>query len=213
MHQHPSPNSGPRKNGLTPEIIVIHYTAMQSAGAALQRLCDPVAEVSAHYLIDRQGRVTQMVPEEQRAWHAGQGEWHGQDDINSRSVGIELDNTGAHPFPEPQMAALERLIRAIMHRWDIPPQNVIGHSDMAPGRKQDPGPRFDWARLAMQGLAQPAAVTAHPAAPTADRFRARAKKAGFSAPVDDETLLRAVRLRFRPWATGPLAPEDLSVLG
>jgi N-acetylmuramoyl-L-alanine amidase len=180
---------------------------MESAEAALERLCDPAAEVSAHYLVDRKGETTRMVPEEARAWHAGAGEWRGLQDINSRSIGIELDNFGTMPFPEPQMATLEALLREIMTRWDIRPEDVIGHSDMAPGRKIDPGPRFDWARLARQGLAGP--VTA--ANDTPADFVLAARTSGFTAPVDEATLLAATRLRFAPWREGPLGPEDLNL--
>jgi N-acetylmuramoyl-L-alanine amidase len=178
---------------------------MASAEAALARLSDPAAEVSAHYLIDRRGAVTQLVDEAQRAWHAGEGSWRGQEDINSRSIGIELDNTGDTPFSEPLMAALESLLAGILARWRIPPEDVIGHSDLAPGRKQDPGPRFDWARLARQGLAGP--TTAPGEAP--DDFRTAARQAGFTADVEADALLAATRLRFAPWRRGPLVPEDL----
>ncbi|WP_299964237.1 N-acetylmuramoyl-L-alanine amidase [uncultured Roseobacter sp.] len=211
MRWQASPNHGPRRDGLTPTIIVIHYTAMASAQAAITRLCDPAAEVSAHYVICRTGAATQLIAEESRAWHAGQGEWHGQPDINSRSIGIELDNAGTHPFPESQMSALETLLRDIRTRWPIAPHNIIGHSDMAPGRKSDPGPRFDWTRLARQGLA--ARAGQHDAAPaTPASFRRAARSAGFTATADDATLLAAVRLRFRPHATGPLQPQDISAL-
>jgi N-acetylmuramoyl-L-alanine amidase len=210
---YPSPNFGPRRDGLTPTIVVIHYTAMTSLEAALDRLCDPEAEVSAHYLIGKQGENLQLVDEAERAWHAGQGTWRGFADINSRSIGIELDNTGLHPFPEPQMQALERLLRDLIRRWAIAPGDVIGHSDMAPGRKQGPGPRFDWARLARQHLAAPGGTQPGPSTPGPDAFRAVARAAGYSAEVDDQTLLDAVRLRFRPHATGPLAPEDFTALG
>jgi N-acetylmuramoyl-L-alanine amidase len=206
IEAHPSPNCGPRRGGLLPRLVVIHYTAMESCAAALARMCDPAAEVSAHYLIGLEGRVLRLVPEDQRAWHAGAGEWAGMDDINSRSIGIELDNRGTHPFPESQMAALEALLRGIMSRHGIPPEGVIGHSDMAPGRKSDPGPRFDWARLARQGLARGAGQGA---APELSRFRTLARAAGYTAPVDDETLLAALRLRYRPFARGPLVPADL----
>ncbi|MEX0304113.1 MAG: N-acetylmuramoyl-L-alanine amidase [Leisingera sp.] len=209
---HPSPNSGPRRDGLAPSLIVLHYTAMQSAAAALDRLCDPAAEVSAHYLIGADGTIWQMVAEESRAWHAGAGEWKGREDINSRSIGIELDNSGTHPFSAPQMAALEDLMRGIMQRWSIAPSGVIGHSCMAPGRKSDPGPRFDWARLARQGLATAAGTKGTLHRPSAEQFREAACKAGFTAPADDETLLEAVRLRFRPWAHGPLTAEDIQAL-
>lgn len=209
--RHPSPNFGPRRDGLRPSLVVIHYTAMASAEAALARLCDSEAEVSAHYLISGRGEVTQMVDEDQRAWHAGAGDWAGMTDINSRSIGIELDNRGTHPFSEPQMAALEKLLRGILQRWNIAPEGVIGHSDMAPGRKLDPGPRFDWARLARQSLAsmgQPA--TAKPDL-TEKNFISAARAAGFTCKADAETLLTATRLRFAPWRKGPLQSDDFNL--
>ncbi|MEM9577454.1 MAG: N-acetylmuramoyl-L-alanine amidase [Pseudomonadota bacterium] len=206
MRHCPSPNFGPRRDNLEPTIVVIHYTAMQSAEAALARLCDPEAEVSAHYLIARDGIVTRMVEEAERAWHAGAGEWRGLQDINSRSIGIELDNPGDCPFPEPQMAALEALLTEICVRWRIAPEDVIGHSDMAPGRKCDPGPRFDWARLARQGLAGPTQAAA-----TTGDFVTQARSAGFTADVDPDTLLSAVRLRFAPWREGPLTDADAAL--
>jgi N-acetylmuramoyl-L-alanine amidase len=202
-----SPNCGPRRDGLLPDLIVLHYTAMNSAEAAIARLCDPAAEVSAHYLVCAQGRITRMVPEAQRAWHAGAGEWAGRCDINSRSIGIELDNTGTHPFPEPQMAALERLLRGVMARWAIGPARVIGHSDMAPGRKHDPGPHFDWARLERQGLATAACARGGEGCDAAG-FVAAARDAGFTAQADFDTLLRATRLRRAPWRRGPLQMSD-----
>jgi N-acetylmuramoyl-L-alanine amidase len=208
---HPSPNQGPRRDGLRPSIVVIHYTAMLSAAAALERLCDPSAEVSAHYLISGQGDVYQMVEEDQRAWHAGQGEWAGSDDINSRSIGIELDNQGTHPFAEPQMQALERLLKDIMARWKITADGVIGHSDMAPGRKADPGPRFDWARLARQGLAATGKDDPSRKDLTPDSFIAAARLVGFTADVSLDTLLTAARLRFAPWRSGPLCQDDLQL--
>lgn len=182
---------------------------MESAAAALERLCDPSVEVSAHYLIGGDGCIWQMVQEQDRAWHAGVGEWHGQDDINSRSIGIELDNRGNHSFSALQMTALERLLPGIMLRWYIKPAGVIGHSDMAPGRKCDPGGRFDWQRLARQGLAQwpDAGGKAE-----LDQFRALARRAGFTADVPDIVLLEAVRLRFRPWGQGALCAADMAAL-
>ena len=208
LRQHASPNCGPRRDGLLPTLIVIHYTAMENARAAVERLCDPAAEVSAHYLIAASGDVIQMVPENLRAWHAGTGNWAGQGDVNSRSIGIELDNRGTHPFAHAQMNALEELLRGVMARWNIPSEGVIGHSDMAPGRKSDPGPHFDWDRLAQQGLAKK--KCSDPAEPA--HFRARARAAGYTADVDDETLLGAVRLRFRPFARGSLTQQDVAVL-
>ncbi len=212
---HPSPNSGSRRDGLTPSLIVLHYTAMDGAQAALERLCDPVAEVSAHYLIGADGTLWQMVAEESRAWHAGAGEWCGQADINSRSIGIELDNRGTHPFSAAQMAVLEDLMHGIMQRWSIAPAGVIGHSCMAPGRKFDPGPHFDWQRLARQKLAAEGGHGEGPqnASKQPQLFRNLARDAGFTADVDDSTLLQAVRLRYQPWLKGPLQPADFSPLG
>ena len=210
---HPSPNFGPRRDGLRPTLIVLHYTAMRDAASALARLCDPASEVSAHYLIGRDGALWQLVEEGHRAWHAGAGTWAGQGDVNSRSIGIELDNRGDHPFAEAQMATLERLLADIMGRWGIPPEGVIGHSDMAPGRKRDPGPRFDWARLARAGLARaPGRRAAAPAPAGMDQFRRLAGAAGYCTDISDALLLDTVRLRYRPWARGPLNAADLAVL-
>ena len=201
----PSPNFGERRGGLRPSLVGIHYTAMAGCAEARDRLCDPSAEVSAHWLVDRDGRAEQLVDEALRAWHAGAGEWAGQGDVNSRSIGIELQNTGAEPFPEPQMAALERLLSGVLKRWNIPPQGVIGHSDMAPARKADPGPRFDWQRLALQRLS----VWPEPRHP--GDFRADVCRFGYPQ-ADDATLLCAFRLRFRPWAQGPQDATDAALV-
>ncbi len=210
--------------GRGPSLVVIHFTAMASAAEARARLCDPAAEVSAHWLIDRDGTTEQLVDEAQRAWHAGAGSWGGLGDVNSRSIGVELQNRGDEPFAAPQMAALEGLLRGIMDRWAILPQGVIGHSDMAPDRKADPGPRFDWRRLALQGLSvwpdAPGAPPPHPSphlspkrgegAALTDRagFEADLRRFGYPADVPGEVLLAAFRLRFRPWACGPLDATD-----
>jgi len=137
---HPSPNFSSRRGDARPSLVVLHYTGMATASAALARLCDPVAEVSAHYLIAETGVVTALVAEEMRAWHAGAGEWAGITDVNSHSIGIELANDGAEPFAHRQMQALEQMLRGIRARWKIAPNRIIGHSDMAPTRKRDPGP-------------------------------------------------------------------------
>ncbi|WP_435259715.1 N-acetylmuramoyl-L-alanine amidase [Thioclava sp. FR2] len=205
----PSPNFGERRGGVRPSIIVLHYTGMDSCAAARDRLCDPTAEVSAHWLISETGKCEQLVDEAQRAWHAGAGEWAGITDVNSHSIGIELANTGSHPFSEPQMQALESLLRGIMDRWSIPPANVIGHSDMAPARKSDPGPKFDWQRLARLGLA--IWPTPSDTSPDPGQFRPMTRNLGYGDHPDD-LLLRAFRLRFRPHASGPLAEDDLRVL-
>ncbi len=206
--QAPSPNHGPRRGGATPRLVVLHYTAMPSAAAALQRLCDPAAEVSAHYLIGRDGRLWQMVDEAARAWHAGAGAWGGVTDVNSASIGIEIDNDGASPFAARAMATLEALLPGILGRWRIPPQGVIGHECAAPGRKADPGCRFDWRRLALQGLAiWPG--TAAPIPVDAAAFSKALTAIGYP-PVAPDLRLAAFRARFRPAASGPLAPTDMA---
>ncbi len=198
----PSPNFGPRRDGVTPSLIVIHYTAMPTCAEAEARLCDPAAEVSAHWLVSEAGHALPLVDEAMRAWHAGAGEWAGITDVNSASIGIELANPGDAPFPEAQMAALERLLADVMTRHGIPRHRVIGHSDMAPQRKRDPGPRFDWRRLALAGLS----VWPEDGEDGAD-FTASARAFGYpDAPPD--ALLAAFRLRFRPWAEGPLTALD-----
>ncbi len=205
----PSPNFGPRRDGARPELIVLHYTGMADCDEARARLCDPLTEVSAHWLIRADGTTLALVPEEMRAWHAGAGEWQGRGDVNSRSIGIEIDNPGDRPFTEPQMAALEGLLADIMARWSIPPAGVIGHSDMAPDRKRDPGPRFDWRRLARQGLAVWPAD--RHATKTVDRnLETLLDRIGFP-PAAPDIRLAAFRLRFRPWATGPEDADDCRI--
>ncbi|MGM0660313.1 MAG: N-acetylmuramoyl-L-alanine amidase [Pseudomonadota bacterium] len=213
MIRHPSPNFGPRRGGARPDMIVLHYTAMQTAEAALARLCDARTEVSAHYLIGETGCVWHLIDEDMRAWHAGAGQWGAVTDVNSRSIGIELANTGAHPFPAPQMAALEDLAAGLMQRWRIAPERVIGHSDMAPARKHDPGPRFDWRRLARLGLSVwPWAEGAGTV--SMDAFLRHAATFGYRwhGDVTPEDILRAFRARFRPGASGPLAPADCAMI-
>lgn len=183
---------------------MIHYTAMRDCAAAAARLCDPAAEVSAHWLIGNDGAVIALVPEHRRAWHAGAGEWRGRGDVNSRSIGIELDNPGNRPFSEPQMAALERLLAGIFTRWAIAPEGVIAHSDMAPARKSDPGRRFDWCRLARAGLA----VWPEPGA--AEGALVPALRCFGYPDAPEDLLLQAFRLRFRPWARGPATAADLA---
>jgi N-acetylmuramoyl-L-alanine amidase len=202
MTSFPSPNFGERRQGVSPSLVVIHYTAL-SCEAARARLCDPAAEVSAHWLISETGAVEALVDEGHRAWHAGAGHWAGLEDINSHSIGIELANDGSQPFSEPQMAALEALLQKIMVRWAIAPHRVIGHSDMAPTRKSDPGARFDWRRLALQGLSVWPEGRGNPDAPLSGSLT----RIGYpDAP--DMARLAAFRLRFRPWATGAETPDD-----
>ncbi|ACB24002.1 N-acetylmuramoyl-L-alanine amidase [Methylobacterium sp. PvP062] len=151
----PSPNHGARRAGPL-DMLILHYTGMDSGAAALARLRDPLSEVSAHYLVFEDGGTVQMVPEARRAWHAGAGAWKGETDVNSRSIGIEIVNPGhaggLPPYPEAQVEAVIALARDILGRWPIPPERVLAHSDVAPERKEDPGEIFPWDRLAAAGV-------------------------------------------------------------
>jgi N-acetylmuramoyl-L-alanine amidase len=157
----PSPNHGPRLTaagevGAQPDMLILHYTGMPDAGEALQWLCNPVSQVSCHYFVFENGHILQLVPEARRAWHAGKAHWAGATDINSASIGIEIANPG-HPggmpaYPEAQIAAVSLLCADLCRRWAIPPARVLAHSDVAPGRKIDPGENFPWRRLAEAGV-------------------------------------------------------------
>ena len=175
-------------------------------------LCNPDAQVSAHYIISEQGDVVQMVEEDQRAWHAGAGSWGDITDVNSRSIGIELNNDGSSPFAAPLMDALEALLPDIMDRWAIPAHRVIAHSDLAPGRKIDPGPRFDWARLGRGEMAVTANATQ--AAPLDQAaFSANLTAIGYSTAPDFDVRLGAFRLRHRQGHTGALDGWDCALAG
>ena len=152
----PSPNFGPRANGRVPDMIVLHYTGMPDHAQALSWLCNPESQVSCHYFVHEDGRVLQLVREQERAWHAGKSCWAGDSDINSASIGIEIANVG-HPgglpaFPEAQIRAVARLCRECGQRWHIAPERVLGHSDVAPIRKVDPGENFPWGKLHAEGV-------------------------------------------------------------
>jgi N-acetylmuramoyl-L-alanine amidase len=153
---YPSPNAGDRHAGSTPYLVVLHYTGMDSAAKAIGWLANPDSKVSAHYVIDEAGAITQMVPEARRAWHAGASHWAGETDINSASIGIEIHNPGhdrGYPdFPEAQMQAVAALCGDIARRRRMRPEGILAHSDVAPGRKIDPGEKFDWAYLARAGV-------------------------------------------------------------
>lgn len=207
---HPSPNYGERRGEGRVELVVLHYTAMASCAEALERLCDPAAEVSSHYLIDRDGTVLSLVDEAARAWHAGSGEWGGRGDVNSRSIGIELANNGSEPFAAPQIDVLEELLGGILDRHGLEPRAVIAHSDMAPDRKGDPGPHFDWRRLALQGLSVwPEPAGSRPIEHASDMAGFLADLRAFGYPdAAPEALLASFRLRFRPWAIGPCDDTD-----
>jgi len=202
----PSPNFTERRNGLKPRWVVLHYTAMQTAQDAIDRLCAPEHQVSAHYVVDELGHITQLVDERHRAWHAGQSYWRGCEDLNSASIGIELANRGTHPFPVPQMRALRDLLGDVMARWALERADVIGHSDIAIGRKTDPGPRFDWRGLAHDGFGLwPAGATL----PTdLDQFLYHADRFGYDVRAGSAAVLEAFRLHFAPHRRGPLNTDD-----
>lgn len=152
----PSPNHDARPAGGAVDMLILHYTGMADAALALERLCDPASGVSAHYLVDEAGAVHRLVPEARRAWHAGESSWRGRGDVNALSIGVEIVNPGHElgyrPFPEAQMAAVETLCRDVVARHPIPARHVLGHSDVAPARRRDPGELFDWRRLAAAGV-------------------------------------------------------------
>lgn len=196
----PSPNFDDRTLPVT--MIVLHYTGMQDAASAIARLCDPEAKVSAHYLIAEDGQIVRMVDEGKRAWHAGKSYWRGTTDINSASVGIEIVNPGHEwgyrPFPVAQMDALIPLMQEITLRHRITRGNVVGHSDIAPARKDDPGELFPWERLAKLRLALPS--------PTKNLMDPHWTDAGFLLALerfgydvaDPLAAIRAFQRRFRP---------------
>lgn len=207
----PSPNVEPRPAGAAPSLIVLHYTAMASAEAAILRLCDPQAKVSAHYVVDEAGSLWALAGETARAWHAGVSSWRGETDVNTVSIGIELAYPGeaAGPYPEPQIARLEAMLDALMARWELGPEAVLGHSDVAPGRKRDPGAWFPWRRLAAAGRARDWPQDGLDDLDAADEetFRRAARLVGYGDwPIED--LVDAVRLRARPEALRrPPRPE------
>ncbi|MBY8974956.1 N-acetylmuramoyl-L-alanine amidase [Rhodobacteraceae bacterium NNCM2] len=191
--ERPSPNFGGRRGVQNPDMIVIHYTGMKTAADALDRLCDPEAEVSAHFMIDLDGTRTKLVRPRYRAWHAGVSSWGGVHDVNSHSIGIELVNPGHGadyaPFPEAQMAHLDALLAHLMRRFAIRPERVVGHACIAPGRKVDPGEKFDWRRLAQQGLSiwiDPEVPAPADGPADAARFQRAARRFGYFVPDNEE---------------------------
>lgn len=152
----PSPNFDDRPDSAVIDTLVFHYTGMKSAEEALARLCDPAAKVSAHYMIDEAGEITPLVAEEKRAWHAGVSHWAGRDSVNDVSIGIELVNPGHEfgyePFTDRQLDSLMLLSHELLERWPIEARNVVGHSDIAPSRKEDPGEFFPWELMALDNI-------------------------------------------------------------
>lgn len=205
----PSPNFNQRRDVARPDMVVLHYTAMETPDAACARLCDPLHEVSAHYLISETGEIVRLVEERQRAWHAGRSQWGEVRDVNSHSIGIELANFATPDclpeFPEEQMVALELLLIGLLDRLSIGPERVVGHSDIAPDRKADPGPMFDWKRLAAGKLA------VWPGHSEAGDFLRDLGVVGYRAQGQGEPeaeLLAAFRLRYRPGVSGQLDDTD-----
>ncbi len=196
----PSPNWNERKSRVS--MVVLHYTGMRTAADALERLCDPAAEVSAHYMIDEDGTVIRLVDEAKRAWHAGRSYWRGETDVNSASIGIELVNPGHEfgyrPFPEAQMEALIPLLADIVKRHDIPRANVVGHSDVAPARKQDPGELFPWDLLARYRITLPKPqLTMRLIYDNPSAFYLALERFGYDI-TDPEAAVRAFQRRWRP---------------
>jgi len=232
----PSPNHGERAGGFRPDMIILHYTGMPDAKSALKWLCTPESSVSCHYFVYATGKILQLVPESRRAWHAGAGAWRGRDDINSRSIGIEIVNAGHDgarvnpddprkaltgepaggplpPFPARQITAVIALVKDIVARWSITPENVLAHSDIAPRRKRDPGEAFPWARLAAEGLglwAEPAPIrSGHfwqrgDAGPPVQALQQMLAMLGFDLPQSGayceatEAAVRAFQRHWRP---------------
>ncbi len=209
----PSPNFDARTR--PPDMIVLHYTGMPSGEAAIERLRDPAAKVSAHYVIEEDGRVLRLVAEERRAWHAGKASWGGDCDINGCSIGIELVNPGHEfgyrPFAAPQIDALVALMKDVRQRWLVPDERILGHADVAPDRKQDPGELFPWRDLARAGHGLFAGAAAAPGAPLARGekgpgvflLRAGLRKLGYdlaAADQFDDTTALVVTAFQRHWA-------------
>lgn len=215
---HPACNREPRRGGAKPSLLVLHYTGMSSAAKAVDWLARPESGVSCHYVIDERGRIIQLVPEALRAWHAGASYWRGETDINSHSIGIEIHNPGhqhGYPdFPPEQMRRVIALSKDIVERHNIAPDNVLAHSDVAPGRKIDPGEKFNWLLLAREGVGlwvRPLPVRADDeglglGAEGPAVLRAQQGLAAYGYDVEEsgtldantEKVLKAFQLHFRP---------------
>lgn len=212
-----SPNFGPRREVSAPDMIVLHYTGMETGPAAEAWLCDPASEVSSHYVVHEDGRIVQMVRESDRAWHAGKSSWRGVTDINSRSVGIEIVNPGHtlgyRAFPRRQIEAVIALCAGICSRHGVPPERVLAHSDVAPGRKVDPGEKFPWRALAEAGIgrfvsASPvrrgAALGPGDAGPAVEEVQSMLALYGYGIDItgrfdrQTETVVAAFQRHFRP---------------
>ena len=213
----PSPNHGERSKGRQPDMIVLHYTGMPDVEGAIAQLCTAGTEVSAHYIVLEDGRIVQCVPESKRAWHAGVSAWAGEEDINSCSIGVEIINRGhdwGYPdFPLRQIAAVIALCRGIMLRRRVAPHRVLGHSDVAPGRKKDPGEKFPWHSLANSGVGhwvQPAPIVRGDAlqlgaiSDNVSNMQAAFRRYGYNIPTNGKfdgptmEVVTAFQRHFRP---------------
>jgi N-acetylmuramoyl-L-alanine amidase len=206
----PSPNFNDRKKPVS--LIVLHYTGMESGQAALDRMRDPEAKVSAHYMVEEDGRIFRLVDEEKRAWHAGVSEWAGETDINSISIGIEIVN-GGHDFdlpvyPKAQIDAIISLTKEIMDRYGISPHRIVGHSDIAPGRKQDPGEKFPWQQLADAGCS----IWPRDVSGSSADIEADLASAGYGLDAGLQPVLIAFQRRFRPTNVTGLPDDETSAL-
>lgn len=228
--QHVSPNHGPRPDGARIELLVLHYTGMQSEAAALGWLCNPQSQVSSHYFVCEDGTVYRLVEEDRRAWHAGISSWRGLCDVNSRSIGVEIANPGHEygyrPFPGRQIDAVIELCRGILSRHAIPARNVVAHSDVAPARKEDPGELFPWGQLSLAGIGH----WVEPSPVRGGRYFQRGESGqpiealqsmlalyGYDLPISGtfcettEAVLRAFQRHFRPERVDGVA--DVSTIG
>lgn len=226
--QTPSPNFEARKDGKKPSLIVLHYTDLPSAFESLKIMQDPAHKASAHYLVDEDGQITQLVPEDMRAWHAGASWWNGETDVNSISIGIEIQNAGHRggclPYPQAQIAAVTTLCKDIMQRHGIAKNNVIGHSDIAPARKIDPGEWFPWGALAMAGVgiwpevSEEDEFNADQIVKDEDEIKSLLCRFGYDSRLDLKTLATAFQRHFSPDAfqspdsIGKMSLNDVQML-
>jgi N-acetylmuramoyl-L-alanine amidase len=220
----PSPNFDART--ALPDMIVLHYTGMRTGQEAIDRLCDPGVEVSAHYVVEEDGRIFRLVPEERRAWHAGTSYWRGRQNVNGVSIGIEIVNPGHefgyYPFPEKQIVSVIKLVSDIRSRWIIDDRQIVGHSDVAPDRKEDPGELFPWRRLAEAGHGHWVEVRAAPGEALAEgatgpgvfALQAGLTRLGYDCAPSGEyeprttAIVRAFQRHWRPWLVDGIADGE-----
>lgn len=203
-----SPNFGNRAGGVKPSMLILHYTDMKTGKEALDRLCDPKAEVSSHYFIEESGKIRQLVADDKRAWHAGKSFWDGETDINSYSIGIEIVNPGHtcgyREFPEKQIRAVIKLCKKLVKKYGIAPANVLAHSDIAPERKLDPGELFPWQRLAESGIGLWSDPNDMDAEAAQDVLRSPGAfvefliSYGYNPQIPEDVLVRAFHRHFYP---------------